>query len=230
MKKLLILALVVVLTAVGYLATQTDVLSRKHVSTTVVQIHPLMIPIHGSFLVAPAVYLENECEGILSDDTITKLVGDTKLDVRWNTTPGETRIRVEKMVTAMPWYGTNFIEIIAGSDDREEAREISQGLADAYIARRNELERKRAEKALKILDDELESHRKIFEEKRTALSGIIGSYGIPYFEGSAKTTLELNKKEGFRRIQPDTNDPAKRLKPRIPEVEKLIAEGRFEEI
>lgn len=204
MKKILILALVVVLTAVGYLATQTDVLSRKHVSTTVVQIHPSMITItpsrsNGAGILMNTNYMENEFAMILDEITVSKMIEETGINAQWNLSTEEAIKRVQKMTETEPRRGTDFIAISARSVDPEEAKIVSQGGADAYIARRSDTEKKRAAKALKTLDEELQKHEDVVQERRTALTVLIGNYGIPYFDGKSASPVGLTEEEMYRK-------------------------------
>lgn len=152
MKKLLIFALLAVLSLVGYLGSQTDLFKSKYQSTTIIQVPSPQIFVSvnrpgksesvGNFLGENL--LESEFENILSEQNLTKMIRDADLQARWSLSPEESVDRARRMSKTKARRGTDFIEISARSIDREEARLISQGIADVYVARRNATAKNRA--------------------------------------------------------------------------------------
>lgn len=86
------------------------------------------------------------------------------------------------MVEASPRRGTDYIDIVERSQNQENAKLILQSVADTYIENRNDIEQRQAERALATLDDERQKQADLTQEKRTALTRLIQSYGIPYFD------------------------------------------------
>ena len=148
--------------------------------------------------------MEKEFEAILSPHTASSMIKETDIHVRWNLSEDEAIERIHKMVTAEPRKGTDFIEITAKSIDPEEAKLVSQGIADAYIALRNATERARTDKALQTLDDELQRHGDLVNERRAALSVLIQQYGTPYFE--ERTNNNFTEEEMHRKATEKLED------------------------
>lgn len=188
-------------------AVITSVMPRKYQSSTVVQVHPSMITMSptgrgvqsnpGTLITAR--YMENEFETIIAPQTLEEAALALDLPGRWEEDLDKVVILLKDIVRATPKRGTDFIEIVVRHANAEDAKDISEMLADAYIARRNRTERERAEKSLRTLDDELQRHGDVVQERRTALTVLIQQYGIPYFDGRSASPVGLTEEEMYRK-------------------------------
>lgn len=188
-------------------AVITSVMPRKYESSTVVQVHPSMITMtptrsgsrSGPGTIMTARYMENEFETIVAPQTLQEAAEALGLPGRWEMDLDEVVTVLKGIVKTTPKPGTDFIEISVRHANAEDAKDISEMIADAYIARRNRTEKDRAEKSLRTLDDELQRHGDLVQERRTALTVLIQQYGIPYFDGRSASPVGLNEEEMYRR-------------------------------
>ncbi|MGC6425856.1 MAG: polysaccharide biosynthesis tyrosine autokinase [Akkermansiaceae bacterium] len=144
-------------------------------------------------------YMENEFETIIAPKTLEEAAMALGLTSRWEMDINEVVEVLEGIVRTTPRRGTDFIEIAVRHANPEDAKDISEMIADAYIARRNSTEKDRAEKSLRTLDDELQRHGDLVQERRTALTVLIQQYGIPYFDGRSASPVGLTEEEMYRR-------------------------------
>ena len=188
-------------------AVITSVMPRKYQSSTVVQVHPSMITITptrngnrsqpGTLMTAN--YMENEFETIIAPKTLEEAALALGLPGRWEMDIDKVVDTLKSIVRASPRRGTDFIEISVRHATAEDAKEISEMIAEAYITRRNRTEKDRAEKSLRTLDDELQRHGDVVQERRTALTVLIQQYGIPYFDGRSASPVGLTEEEMYRK-------------------------------
>lgn len=141
----------------------------------------------------------NEFEAIVSPQVLQAAITAADLHTRWNISLEEATTRIKPMIEARPKRGTDFIDIVGRSQNQKEAKLISQSVADAYITIRNKHETERAAQALKTLDDELQRHGDLVQEKRTALTILIQSYGIHHFEENKNAASTLGKEEMLKK-------------------------------
>jgi capsular exopolysaccharide synthesis family protein len=188
-------------------AVITSVMPRKFQSSTVVQVHPSMLtisPTRSSSKVHSGTiytrrYMENEFEAIIAPQTLTEAAESLGLTTRWEMEIDEVVKILKNIVNAQPKRGTDYIEISVRHANAEDARDISRSISDAYISRRNRTEKTRAEKALRTLDEELQSHGDVVNEKRTALTVLIQQYGIPYFDGRSGSPVGQTEEQMLRK-------------------------------
>ena len=188
-------------------AVITSVMPRKYESTTIVQVHPSMITVSptrtgnrmhtGSVMTAR--YMENEFEAIIAPQTLSEAADALGLPARWEMDMDDVVKTLKQIVFAMPKRGTDYIEIRVRHANAEDACDISESISSAYISRRNRTEKNRAESALRTLDDELQRHGDLVQEKRTSLTILIQQYGIPYFDGRSASPVGLTEEEMLRR-------------------------------
>lgn len=206
---ILTVVIVAVLAFVGYRFTQPGgIFGYKYESVTSVQIHPSMLtnsPVRrsdktkSSAAVTTVRYIENEFETIVSPEVLQAAITAADLHIRWNVSLEEATTRIKPMVEARPRRGTNFIDIVGRSQNQEDAKLISQGVADAYIEHRNDIEKTRAEHALATLNEELQPQADLVQEKRTALTVLIQNNAIPHFEGRSPSPNGLTEEEMLRK-------------------------------
>ncbi|MGJ8695441.1 MAG: GumC family protein [Verrucomicrobiaceae bacterium] len=189
-------------------AVITSVMPRKYESTSVVQVHPSMIAISptgranntanpGTMMTRH--YMENEFESIIAPQTLSEAAVAIDLESRWDLDLEGSVDVLKKIVQAVPRRGTDFIEISVRHANSEDAKDIAEAIADAYINRRNRTEHNRAKEALDALDEELQRHGDVVQEKRKALTVLIQQYGIPYFDGRSSSPVGLTEEEMYRR-------------------------------
>jgi len=185
---ILLTFLLVFLTA----AVITSVMPEKYESTSVVQVHPSMNALNpfesaGGAQAAGAImtrnYMENEFETIVAPETLGQAADQIDLPTRWEMGQEDVVDVLKGIVDTQPRRGTDFIEITVRHAKQEDAKDIAEAIANAYIDRRNNHELKRAKKALEVLDAELEKQGDVVQESRKALTVLIQQYGIPYFDG-----------------------------------------------
>jgi uncharacterized protein involved in exopolysaccharide biosynthesis len=190
------LAIITLVAVAGFrIMSPGGLMGFKYESTAVVQIHPSMLaiaPSTGSPTTGTLItrnYMVNEFETITSNATLDSAIEAIALDQRWALSREETLKKVKTMVSVEPRRGTDFIEIKARSHNQEDAHDIVNAVADSYIARRNKMEVDRAKKALEALDTELQKHGDVVNDKQKALTVLIQSYGIPYFDGRSSSPV-----------------------------------------
>jgi uncharacterized protein involved in exopolysaccharide biosynthesis len=174
-------------------------LFAKFETTTVVQVNPSMIAIQplgqsGGLLTKD--YMESEFEQIVAPDTLRDALRRLQPeDAKDQAISDEAVAELCKKISAKPRRGTDFILISAQADTKEEARLLSNAVAEAYIERRKKEEVARAQRALKALDDELVAQSEIVQESRKELTTLIQKFGIPYFEDGNSLPLGMTEKQ-----------------------------------
>ena len=190
-------------------AVITSVMPEKYESTSVVQVHPSMITISptghsgqasiGSVMTRS--YMENEFETINAPETLRQAAETLDLPRLWSKDMDDVVLELRKMIRTNPRRGTDFIEITVRHSKPEEAKEIADAISTAYVKRRNDEERKRAEEALEALDDELTLQGDLVQEHRKELTVLIQQYGIPYFDGRSSGLVGATEEEMYRNAQ-----------------------------
>ena len=202
---ILLTFLLVFLTA----AVITSVMPRKYQSTSVVQIHPAMMSLdpfgRGNQVQSGAIvtrsYMENEFETIVAPETLVRAARQIDLATRWEMEEEEVVGVLKGIVETQPRRGTDFIEIEVRHANQEDAKDIAEAIAEAYINRRKTSELDRAQEALSTLDVELQKQGDQVTNKRKALTVLIQQYGIPYFDGRSGSSAGLTEEVLFRKAQ-----------------------------
>lgn len=187
-------------------AVITSVMPRKFESTSVVQVHPSMIainPIGNSGGVNPGAqmtrnYMENEFQTIVAAETLKMAAAKIDLEARWSMEMDEVVSVLKGVVQAVPMRGTDFIKITVRHAKPDDAKEIADSVAEAYMERRKQTEVNRAERALEALDDELIAQSDMVQDHRKDLTVLIQQYGIPYFDGNNSNPLGATEQDMFR--------------------------------
>jgi|GEM_PF-3066341 len=202
---ILLTFLLVFLTA----AVITSVMPRKYQSTSVVQVHPSMLALdpfgRGDQANAGALmtrnYMENEFETIVAPETLVHAASQIDLATRWEMESDDVVDVLAGIVETNPRRGTDFIEIEVRHANQEDAKDIAEAIADAYINRRKDSELKRAKDALETLDDELQKQADLVQDRRKALTVLIQQYGIPYFDGRGGSPVGITEEALYRKAQ-----------------------------
>lgn len=194
----------------------TLVMPKKFESTSVVQVHHSMMtisPTGGSNqsqigTMATRQFMENEFETITAPQTLRQAATEMKLPSRWSKDLDDVVTELQGIVRASPKRGTDFIEIKVRHAVAEEAKQIADAVAKAYVNRRNSTERERAEKALDALDKELRDQRDVVDGNQQKLRELIRQYEIPYFQtnqggdvGRLEMQMSRNAQEELRALK-----------------------------
>jgi len=198
---ILLTFLLVFLTA----AVITSVMPRKYESTSIVQVHPSVIALDpfgrsgagqsqaGALMTRN--YMENEFETIVAPETLYRAGEQIDLTTRWDMEKDDVVNTLKSIVATSPRRGTDFIEINVQHANQEDAKDVAEAIADAYINQRNEKEIQRAQEALETLDDELQKQGDIVQDRRKALTVLIQQYGIPYFDGRGGNPVGMTEEK-----------------------------------
>jgi len=177
--KLSLLAVILLASAIG-IPWYLD--ARIPRATAVVQVHSDIIP-------PPSKTFSrgrdgNFFETIVSGETLKRALKNLRSDnaEKKALTDGVIESLREK-ISAKPRRGTDFIEITAKHESKDEAIRIANAVAQAFLQRQNDIDRDRAKRALAALDEELEAQEVLVKKSRSELTPLIGSYGIPQFSG-----------------------------------------------
>lgn len=155
-KKLLTLTLIAI--PLGFLLAGmiAYVMPRKYESRAVVQVNPshrlAMIP-SGDLLQSQMTpqFFATQFEIIRSQATLEMVAKKLNLANRWNTSEQDAIMQLSAIVHAQNIRGTDLIEINVMHPGPEDARDIAQGVYEAYKARRLQEEQKISEESLQQL-------------------------------------------------------------------------------
>jgi len=158
-----------------FMVAQPALALRPAESAAVVQIHPAMITISPTGnpnspdpgMLHTRSYMENEIEAFNAPATLEAAAKALNLDLKKDK---EALTQLKKSITVSPRRGTDFLEIKVRHKDPKQAAAIANALVDAYMTRRNEFEKQRAETALKALDEELLHQSKLVQANRPGAS------------------------------------------------------------
>ena len=186
-------------------AVITSVMPRKFQSMSIVQVHPSMIainPVGNSMGANPGAqmtrnYMENEFQTIIAAETLKMAAEKINLPTRWSMDMDEATAVLKGVVNASPMRGTDFIQITVKHAKPDDAKEIADAVAVAYMARRKQSEVSRAKRALDALDEELISQSDKVQDHRKDLTVLIQQYGIPYFDGNQSSPLGATEQDMF---------------------------------
>lgn len=167
---------------------------KKYASVCVIQIHPSVLSVNPigeeqEYMVGlheTEQFLQTEIAVIRSRETLMRVVERLDLTSRWLGMDAEAAVIVlEDIVQTEPVEGTDLVRIEARHIRAEDARDIADATARAYLERRSMLERERSGRALDALETEVRSQEDLVEEKRKLFHTILKAVGIPYIEGLA---------------------------------------------
>lgn len=155
-KKLLTLTLIAI--PLGFLLAGVIayVMPRKYESRAVVQVNPshrLAMTPSGDLLQSQMTpqFFATQFEVIRSQATLAMVAEKLNLANRWNTSVEDAIVNLSAIVHAQNIRGTDLIEINVMHPSPEDARDIAQGVYEAYKARRLQEEQKISEESLQQL-------------------------------------------------------------------------------
>lgn len=160
-------------------AVITYVYPKSYESTAVLQVVPrgtAIDPLGPSMSTSSgarmmtAQFLATEFEVIKAQKTLLKAIDALDPQARWGMTREQALIELRRCVDTQNIRGTDHITIRVRHRDRVDARDIAKEVAQAYLARRKELENERAEEGLKALDQALREQADKVEDKRKVLN------------------------------------------------------------
>lgn len=201
-------------------AVITYVMPKKYESEATIEVKPRstgMSPLGGEMGVSSGAsrmtpnFFGTEFAKITSRNSLSKVVEKLDLTNKWGV-DSETAIRILKgIVVTQNIRGTDLISIRVRHTDREDARNVTAEVANAYKFYRTEIESREAEKGLTELkravrdqEDIVENSRKalstIAKQKRIIITGpesLYGSYGVD------KDQEARSAQENFIQLQQD---------------------------
>jgi capsular exopolysaccharide synthesis family protein len=170
-------------------AVITYVMPKKYESSATIEVKPksmVQSPFEGgvspSYGSSPmtAQFFGTEFEKIKSSNSLTKVVENLELVNKWSVDK-EAAIRILKgIVNTQNIRGTDLISITVRHTDKEDARNITAEVADAYKAYRTEIERRDSDKGLYELNKAVRDQEDKVEERRKVLATIVRTKGIIY--------------------------------------------------
>ncbi len=124
-------------------------------------------------------FLPTEFKVITSKETLYLVIDKLGLVEKWKlNTRDEAYQMLLKMVSADEERGTSLIKIEVLSTDKEEAVNIANEVAAAYIRRRTDIERKRVDSAFQTLTRNLEGQDKAVANAQAEMLELVQRYNI----------------------------------------------------
>lgn len=164
-----------------------NLLEKKHVGRVKLQVHNESR--NGLFERGgggqSSTWLETEFKIITSRENFMNVVHTKGLTKRWNLGNDDNAAvdKLARMVETSEERGTDLIAIEVFSPRMEEAAELANSIADSYEERRIDYDKNKMEKAVNVLQGELDHQEKNVEDKRVAMLQIMKKYNIVDFSG-----------------------------------------------
>ncbi len=170
-------------------AVITYVMPKKYESEATIEVKPRMsgmsplgpemAEISGVTRMTPQ-FFGTEFEKIKSRNSLEKVVDNLALVNRWNVDK-ETALRILKgIVITQNIRGTDLISIRVRHTNKQDAKEVTEEVANAYKAYRAEIEGRDAERSLHELNKAVQNQEDKVEERRKVLAQIVRTKGIIY--------------------------------------------------
>ena len=175
-------------------AVITYVMPKKYESISVVQVNPKTpdMTIFGSSMAESSgagrmthQFFGTEFEVIKAQKTLSMAADALDLTTRWGLDQETSLDLLRRIVDTQNIRGTDLIRIEVRHTNAEDARDVAMEVANAYRARRAELEEERAQMALDKLNKALREQEDRVEEKRKVLNTIVETKGIVYKGGDS---------------------------------------------
>jgi len=144
-------------------------------------------PVSGSkAMLGNMTFLPTEFKIITSKETLSQVIRKRNLVDRWKLgSLDEAYHKLERMVEADEVRGTDLIQIEVLSTDKEEAAELAMDIAEAYIARRNEIEQERVQLGFQTLSHTRKAQEAEVERTRNRMLEVVQELGIVDSQASA---------------------------------------------
>jgi hypothetical protein len=136
-------------------------------------------------------FFATQLEVITAPETLKQVAKKLGLAERWKVQSQDQAIRrLRKMVRATAATGSNLIRVTAQSQDRKEAAELAEEVANAYIERRKKLDQQRVDLVHVTLFQSRKGQELVVEKARTKMIEFVQQLGIsdPAPEGSLYPT------------------------------------------
>jgi hypothetical protein len=159
-------------------------------ATAVLEIHE---PEIGCFLrTGPGSSGTNHFEETLSPETLSSAIQILNLGLP---ATEEEIAFLKTQLKISPVRGSNFIEVIAKYQSQEQATLIANAVAEAYVTRQEKTERLRADRAIKALDEEIQTHTEVTEEIRSKFVITCKRFGLddPFIRDTLPDAQEMEK-------------------------------------
>ena len=137
-------------------------------------------PVSGSkAMLGNMTFLPTEFKIITSKETLSQVIKKRNLVERWKVANlDEAYIKLFRMVDASEERGTDLIKIEVLSTDKVEARELANDVAEAYIARRKQIETERVQLAFQTLSHTRKGQEQEVERARNKMLELVQELGI----------------------------------------------------
>ena len=169
-------------------AVITYVMPKKYESEATIEVKPRMSGMSplgpemadlGITRMTPQ-FFGTEFEKIKSRNSLEKVVENLALINRWNVDK-ETALRILKgIVITQNIRGTDLISIRVRHTNKQDAKDVTEEVANAYKAYRAEIEGRDAERSLNELNKAVLNQGDKVEERRKVLAQIVRTKGIIY--------------------------------------------------
>jgi len=146
--------------------------------------------------------LPTEFNIITSKETLAPVIKKRNLVEKWRLASiDEAYDKLSRMVDTGEEPGSDLVRIEVKSPDAVEARDLANDVAEAYIARRKQIENERVQLAFQTLSHTRKAQEQEVERARTRMLGLVEDLGIVDLNAMApldfRTQLEaLKNKEG----------------------------------
>lgn len=141
-------------------------------------------PVSGArAMLGSETFLPTEFEIITSKDTLAQVIKKRNLVDRWKVADLDAAYtKLEGMVEASEKAGTDLVKIEVRSPDNQEAAELANDVAEAYINRRKEMEKERVQLAFETLSHTRKAQEQEVERARNEMHQAVEELGLTDLE------------------------------------------------
>ncbi|HEX2750438.1 MAG TPA: polysaccharide biosynthesis tyrosine autokinase, partial [Verrucomicrobiales bacterium] len=123
-------------------------------------------------------WLETQFKGILSRDTLNRVVKNLNLESEWGVSADECASKLERMIEADQERGTEIVTITGWSTKAAEAASIANGVRVAYEERRTAMEVERVNRLTQNTDAQITRQVGIVETARLHMMDVMKKHNI----------------------------------------------------
>ena len=133
----------------------------------------------GKAMTSSQTFLPTEFKIITSKETLSQVIKKRNLVEKWRLSSiDEAYNKLYRMVEADEERGTDLIKIEVLSGDKTEARDLANEVAEAYIARRKQIENERVQLAFQTLSHTRKGQEQEVERARNKMLELVQDLGI----------------------------------------------------
>lgn len=175
-------------------AVVTAVMPKKYPGRVLMQVERLsgvtagdfIDPLSGVRSMNNMSFLPTEFAIITSKETLSQVIKKYNLVDRWKLASlEEAYVKLSRMLDASEKRGTDLIEIEVLSTNKDEAAELANGVAEAYINRRKEIESERVNMGFQTLSYTLKGQAQEVDRARNKMLELVQDLGIVDFGATA---------------------------------------------